>query len=143
MIHNLVALCSETFVSIMLIFKNMLELIFMTWCILNFYKSIVSTCWDYVFYVISLLKLIVLGFKKCLYIDLRERSVAPLIHAFIGWFLYVPWLGIEPATLAHQDDALTTWATQPGLIVCVVFFFRITHYWFLVNLFYQLPEEIY
>ena len=25
-----------------------------------------------------------------------HRSVTPLICAFIGWFSYVPWLGIEP-----------------------------------------------
>ena len=28
-----------------------------------------------------------------------ERFVIPLIYAFIGGFLYEPWLGIEPATL--------------------------------------------
>ena len=27
----------------------------------------------------------------------------------------VPWLGIEPATSVHQDNALTNWATRPGL----------------------------
>ena len=44
----------------------------------------------------------------------RHQLVVPLIYAFIGCFLYVPWPGIEPATLAYQDDALTDWATQPG-----------------------------
>ena len=45
----------------------------------------------------------------------RERrkhwSTVPLVYSFIGWFLYVPWLRIELATLTYQDD--TNWATQP------------------------------
>ena len=56
-----------------------------------------------------------------LFIDFRERererktSIAvPLIYAFIGCFLYVSWLGIEPATMAYGDNSLTNWATQPG-----------------------------
>ena len=44
----------------------------------------------------------------------KHRSVVPLISAFTGW-LYVLWWEIEPATLAYWDDALTNWATQPGL----------------------------
>ena len=44
----------------------------------------------------------------------RHQFVVPLIYSFIGWFLYVPWLGIEPATLVYWDDALTNWATCPG-----------------------------
>ena len=47
----------------------------------------------------------------------REREVnfiVPLIYIFIGWFLYVPWPKIKPATLAYQGDVLTNWATQPG-----------------------------
>ena len=44
----------------------------------------------------------------------KHRFVVPLIYAFIGWFLYVPWFGIEPTTLAYRDDALTNWATWPG-----------------------------
>ena len=51
-------------------------------------------------------------------IDFRKRKkhqfVVPLIYAFIDWFLYVPWLGMEPATLAYPDDAVTNEATQPG-----------------------------
>ena len=48
----------------------------------------------------------------------REKRwfVYPCIYAFIGWFLYVPWLGIEPVTLACQDNTLTNWATWPGLL---------------------------
>ena len=45
----------------------------------------------------------------------RERFVVPFISAFIGWFLYVHWPGIEPATLAYGDNALINWATCPGL----------------------------
>ena len=45
----------------------------------------------------------------------RERFVVPLIYTAIGWFLYVPWPGIELATLAYWEDVLTNWATQPGL----------------------------
>ena len=44
----------------------------------------------------------------------KERFVIPLIYAFIGWFLYVSWPGIEPTTLAYRDDALTNWVNQPG-----------------------------
>ena len=67
-------------------------------------------------------------FIRILFIDFREKEegreththththwfVVPLIYAFMGWFLYVPWPGIEPATLAYWDDTLTNWATWPG-----------------------------
>ena len=63
--------------------------------------------------------------KKILFIDFREREgkrekqklqfVVPLIDTLIGWFLYMAWLGIEPTTLEYWDDALTNWATWPGL----------------------------
>ena len=43
----------------------------------------------------------------------RHWFVVPLIYAFIGWFLYVPWLGIESATVVNWDNALTKWATWP------------------------------
>ena len=48
----------------------------------------------------------------------RERLFffVPLIHAFIGGFLYVPWLGLEPTTFAYRDDPLTSWAARPGLL---------------------------
>lgn len=45
----------------------------------------------------------------------------PLIYAFIGCMLYVPWLEIEPITLAYWYDALTNGATQLGQH----FFFKI------------------
>ena len=45
----------------------------------------------------------------------RPRFVVPLIYAFLGWFLYLLWLGIECATLAYQNNTLTNWATLPGL----------------------------
>ena len=41
-----------------------------------------------------------------------HRFVVPLIYAFIGWLLYVPWLGIEPATLVYSDNALTNWTER-------------------------------
>ena len=42
----------------------------------------------------------------------REKCwfVVPLICAFIAWSLYVPWPGIQPATLTCQDNVLTDWA---------------------------------
>ena len=54
-----------------------------------------------------------------LFIDLLRRqekhwfAILP-IDAFIGWFLYVPGLGIEPTTLVDRVDALTNWVTWPG-----------------------------
>ena len=46
----------------------------------------------------------------------REREKhsfgVSLIYAFIGWFLYVLCLGIEPTTLGYWDDTL---ANCPGL----------------------------
>ena len=57
--------------------------------------------------------------KKKLLI-LRDRGSAretlicfPLPYAFTGCFLCVPWLGIEPATLAYRDNTLRNWATWP------------------------------
>ena len=46
----------------------------------------------------------------------RHRFVVPLIYAFIGWFLYVPWQDLvwTHYTLVYQDDALTNWATCAG-----------------------------
>ena len=47
----------------------------------------------------------------------EHRCVVLLIYALIGWFLYVPWPGIKPAALVGWDDALTNWATWPGLLI--------------------------
>ena len=59
-------------------------------------------------------------FFKCIY--LREKGkhwfVVSLTYVFIGWYLYVSWLGIEPATLAYGDDALTNGAPYVGLKRC-------------------------
>ena len=44
----------------------------------------------------------------------RNQFVIPLIYAFIGLFLYVPWLEIEPAALVYQVDAPTNGPTQLG-----------------------------
>ena len=50
----------------------------------------------------------------------REKHwFVPVIYAFIAWFSYVPWLEIEPATLAYQDDALNQLSTWPEPIVTV------------------------
>ena len=54
----------------------------------------------------------------------RERERETLIccstyFAFIRWFLYVPWPGIEPATLAYWDDVLTNRTTWPGHIFSI------------------------
>ena len=43
----------------------------------------------------------------------KQQFVDLLIYAFVGCFLYVPWPGIEPATLVYQDDVLTNWAPWP------------------------------
>ena len=65
-------------------------------------------------------------FFKKLFIDFREREggrgerqrdrqfVVLLIHALICCFMYVPCLGIEPAPMVYQDNALTNWATWSG-----------------------------
>ena len=42
----------------------------------------------------------------------RDQFVVPIIYAFISWFLYVPWLGIELWLIGK--DTLTNWATWPG-----------------------------
>ena len=59
--------------------------------------------------------------KKFIYLLLLQREegrkhlcVVPLSDAFVGWFLYVPWLGIEPIVLAYRDNVLTNRATPPG-----------------------------
>ena len=36
----------------------------------------------------------------------NNRYVVPLLYSFIGWFLYVPWPGIEPTTLVYLDNTL-------------------------------------
>ena len=63
----------------------------------------------------------------------REKHwhVVPLIDTFIGWFLYVPWLGIQPTTLAYWVSALTTELHGQGeenLYSFQVVFRQCTHY---------------
>ena len=41
----------------------------------------------------------------------KDRFVVPLICAFMGCFAYVPWPGIEPATLEYRYGTLTNTAT--------------------------------
>ena len=43
----------------------------------------------------------------------KHQFVVSLTYASIGWFLYVPWPGMKPATLAHGNDALTHLSKQP------------------------------
>lgn len=47
--------------------------------------------------------------------------VVPFICAFISYFLYVPWPGLEFTSLEYQDGAPTNWATQPGNDLLYVF----------------------
>ena len=44
----------------------------------------------------------------------KHRPTIPPVCALTGWFLYVPWAKIEPATLVYQAGALTNEATWPG-----------------------------
>ena len=66
-------------------------------------------------------KLKILFLKNFIYwfLEREERKkhwfAVLLIYAFIGWFLYVPWLGIKLATVAHKDDEQSNWATWPWL----------------------------
>ena len=50
----------------------------------------------------------------------KHQFVVPLICAFIGCFLYVPWPRIEPATLAYWDNTLTNWASLPEPIFMIL-----------------------
>ena len=51
----------------------------------------------------------------------RQRQklllVVPLTDTFIDidWFLYMPWPETEQTTSVCRNDAVTNWATQPGL----------------------------
>ena len=47
--------------------------------------------------------------------------VVPPIYAFVGWFSYVLWQGIEPTALVNQGDALTNWA-YPAKALCHCFY---------------------
>ena len=53
----------------------------------------------------------------------REKHwfVVPLIYSFVGWFLYVPWPGIEPTTVAHWDNALTNWASYLARAIYIIY----------------------
>ena len=44
----------------------------------------------------------------------RETTTHCSSHPCIHWSSPVCALGIEPTTLAHQDDTLTIWTTHPG-----------------------------
>ena len=52
-----------------------------------------------------------------------EASICCSFHTLPGLLLHVPWLGIEPQTLAHWDDSPTIWATWPEpIVLCFVTF---------------------
>ena len=68
----------------------------------------------------SFVCIIFIFFNLYLLIWEKHWLAIPPIYAFIGWFLYVPWPGIESTTMAYQVDALTTWATRPGPH-CIIF----------------------
>ena len=44
----------------------------------------------------------------------KHLFIVPLIYAFTGGFLYVPWQRIELITLAYEDHVLTNLTTRPG-----------------------------
>lgn len=56
----------------------------------------------------------------------REREMSICCSTYymcscVLWLILVaPWLGIQPTTLAHQDDAVTSWATRLGLMTEVL-----------------------
>ena len=50
-----------------------------------------------------------------------DLFVGPLVYAFIGCLLYVPWPEIEPSPLVYWDNALTNWATHPARATCISF----------------------
>ena len=68
---------------------------------------------SYSSFIFNFLKILFIGFRKKGRVGVREREtererqrdrerfIVPLIYAFIGWFLYVPWLGIEPQQSWH------------------------------------------
>lgn len=75
-------------------------------------------CWFFMFFLFLLL-LLILESRERVREKEKHRFVVPCIYSFIGWWLYVPWLEIEPSTLAHGDSTLTTWA--PGQGSCSLF----------------------
>ena len=61
----------------------------------------------------------------------KHLFVVPLIYAFIGWFLYVLWPGIQLTTFVHQKDTLTPGV--PNLLLPV------PHLWTLL----EVPPELF
>ena len=47
----------------------------------------------------------------------KHQFAVPLIYAFIGWFLYVPWLDVEPTTSAYRVEAINGGATGQVLLI--------------------------
>ena len=82
-------------------------------------------------YCIPLNILLFIAFYSLIYLFIyywfwRKRTgeshefVVLLISTFIGWFLYVSWLGIDHATFLHQNDILNPWATLPGCLLFIL-----------------------
>ena len=51
-------------------------------------------------------ELMLWSFKKN-YLSVIHTDLLFHLCIFIGWFLYVPWLGIKPSSLVYWDDTLT------------------------------------
>lgn len=86
----------------------------------------VTTCDILYFYMPSVLflKLILEKVKR------RERKkhrfvAPPLLYAFIGGFLHVPWQEIKSATLVYWDGTPANWTTQrsPSFLFYTLFSF--------------------
>ena len=60
----------------------------------------------------------------------KHGFVVSLIYAFIGWFLYVPWLSMESSsTLEYLYYSLTKWTTWPGPLLSFFVCFFNSHQW--------------
>ena len=97
----------------------MLHLCFSTsLCTLQFlWVSWISWLSDNLIMILYLFLLLYQILHIALYLDSVHNlglPEAPLIYTFISCFLYVPWSETEPATLAYQEDMLTSWATRSG-----------------------------
>ena len=57
----------------------------------------------------------------------REKNWLVVLpnYAFTGWFLYVPWPGIKPLTLAYGDNALINLVPDKDLVHLLFFPFLI------------------
>ena len=90
------------------------------WSFLHFFCFV-----SYVSYLLLLSFSLFCSCPRTIFVAFKERwergrkrekhwFVVPLIDAFIGWVLHVPWLRIEPATFWLWDDAPTNWPGPLG-----------------------------